>query len=58
MELFIIMVVYVFVILLEFIPLVKKNDKKQTCFYLIILILTFTILVLNSLGINILSLIS
>lgn len=49
----IILFLYGFIIVFDFLPLLRKRDKKQTLTYFSILVFTFIILVLNSFDISI-----
>ena len=53
MNIAIVLILYIFIIIFDFIPLVKKRLKKEMWFYLSTLIVTFIVILLDSMDINI-----
>ncbi|HHT38562.1 MAG TPA: hypothetical protein GXZ95_04025 [Mollicutes bacterium] len=53
MNLAIVLIFYTFIIIFDFIPLIKKKLKKEIWIYSTILIITFIVILLDSIGINV-----
>lgn len=53
MKIAIVLILYISIIIFDFIPLVKKRNKKEIWFYLSILIVTFIVILLDSIDINV-----
>lgn len=51
MDLAIILIVYVLIIIFDFVPLLKKDNKKVILFYIVTSLFTLVILVLHTLGV-------
>ena len=53
MKTFIIVVLYFFVIIIDYRKTIKENNKKISIFYTVFLLLSFSILILKSIDVNI-----
>lgn len=51
MKIVIVLILYFFIVVFDFIPLVKKRMKKGKWFYLSTLIITFIVIMLDSMSI-------
>jgi uncharacterized membrane protein len=52
MEIAIVCILYIVVIIIDVVPFMKKNKWKERVIYLVVLVFTFSILILDSLDIK------